>query len=176
LQELAHGGREQLADAISDKFWPEFAPLARQFLAALPRALPHAISLHERLAREKFSVQPCLRDIWHDHVLFTGDEVTGIIDFGAMDIDTPACDVARLLGGLVGPDAAQRQIGLTGYCSVRPLMAHELAAVAAFDTSIVLLAGCNWIRWIFIEGRQFENPTQVIGYFKRIMERTMLLA
>src|SRR5690606_33971928 len=52
-------------------------------------------------------VQPCIRDIWVDHVLFTGDEVTGIVDFGAMRNETPAIDVARLLRSLVGADAQQ---------------------------------------------------------------------
>jgi Ser/Thr protein kinase RdoA (MazF antagonist) len=172
LHELARGGQQQLARAISDEVWPVFAPLARQFLAALPIALPRAIDLLEPLATETFSLQPCMRDIWHDHVLFSGDQVSGIVDFGAMDFDTPACDVARLLGSLVGHDAAQRQIGLEAYDSVRKLANTELRAVAAFDTIIVLLAGCNWIRWIYVEGRQFENASQILERFQRIAERT----
>jgi Ser/Thr protein kinase RdoA (MazF antagonist) len=143
---------------------------------AVPRALPRAIALHEPLLNASFSLQPCLRDIWHDHVLFTGEEVTGIVDFGGMDVETPACDVARLIGSLVGSDVAKRQIGLAAYSTVRPLSANELQAVAAFDTSIILLAGCNWIRWIYIEGRHFEDRTQVLQHFRRIVERTHMLA
>jgi homoserine kinase type II len=172
LNELANGGHRELARAITDKVWPEFTPLAHQFVSDLTRALPIAIALHEPLSLLSFSLQPCLRDVWHDHILFTGEQVTGVIDFGAMDVDTPACDVARLLGGLVGDDVTNRQIGLTAYDSVRLLSANELQAVTAFDTSIILLAGCNWIRWIYLESREFENPKQILHYFRRIMERT----
>jgi homoserine kinase type II len=172
LNELAAGGQQQLAAEITDNVWPQLSPIAREFLAVLPRALPLAIALHEPLANLSFSLQTCLRDIWHDHVLFSGERVTGVIDFGAMDIDTPACDVARLLGGLVGDDMTSRQIGLSAYDNVRKLSLNEMQAVAAFDTSIILLAGCNWIRWIYCEGRQFENPAQILQYFRRIVERS----
>jgi homoserine kinase type II len=172
LQELALGSHQKLATAIVDELWPEFAAAARQFLALLPRALPRAIAQHESLTNLPFSLQPCIRDIWYENVLFTGDEVTGVVDFGAMDIDTPACDVARLLGSLVGSDASRRQIGLAAYQSVRPVSANELLAVGAFDMDIVLLAGCNWIRWIYAERRQFENPDKILQHFRRIVEHT----
>src|SRR5262245_33352848 len=55
-------------------------------------------------AREPLPLQPAIRDLHHDHVLFTGDEVTGLIDFGALRIDTPLTDVARLLGSLASDD------------------------------------------------------------------------
>jgi len=45
--------------------------------------------------------QVVLRDVWCDHILFAdrrSSEVTGIIDLHAAGIDTPATDLARLLG------------------------------------------------------------------------------
>jgi homoserine kinase type II len=175
LQELAHGGVQQLAQAVTNSVWPEFAPLAREFLAVLPAALPVAISQNAPLADLRFSLQPCIRDIWSDNVLFTRDEVTGVVDFGAMEIDTPAVDVARLLGSLAGPDPTSRQTGIAAYERVRPLSTNELRAVAALDTTIVLLAGCNWVRWIYVERRQFDNPAQICQHFRRIVERTRLI-
>jgi Ser/Thr protein kinase RdoA (MazF antagonist) len=176
LNELIQGGQRDLAEAIVEDHWPELAPLAREFLILLQRALPHAVSRHEPLTKLQFSLQPCIRDVWYENVLFTGNEVTGIVDFGAMDIDTPACDVARLLGSLVGPDATRRKIGLAAYDSVRQLSASELLAVDAFDTDIVILAGCNWIRWIYVDRRQFENSEKICQHFRRIVERARLIA
>jgi homoserine kinase type II len=172
LRQVMHDSSQELSRAITASSWPELAPLARQFLATLPRALPKAIAKLEPLANHPLPLQPCLRDIWHDHVFFTGNEVTGLIDFGAVDIDTPATDVARLLRSLAGDNASDWQIGLDAYAEVRTLSHHELLAARALDASGTILAGCNWIRWIYVERRQFENQVQVIDRFRRILDRS----
>ena len=43
-------------------------------------------------------LQLCLRDVHADHVLYTHDRVTGVIDYGAVAVDHPAVDLARLIG------------------------------------------------------------------------------
>jgi homoserine kinase type II len=176
LRQLAHGGIQELSRAIANESWPELTPLACAFLNALPRALPRAISQLEPLASAPLPLQPCIRDVWHDHVLFTGNEVTGVIDFGALDIDTPATDIARLLGSLVGDDAPGWRTGLAAYSTVRPLSQNESRAVVALDASGTILAGCNWIRWLYIERRAFENRAQVIERFRRIAARVQSMA
>jgi homoserine kinase type II len=103
--------------------------------------------------------------------LFTGDEVTGIIDFGAVDINTPATDIARLLGSLVADDLEGWQTGLAAYSAVRPLSPEESLAVVALDRSGIVLAGCNWIRWIYIERREFDNRQHVIDRFRKLLGR-----
>jgi Ser/Thr protein kinase RdoA (MazF antagonist) len=117
-----------------------------------------------------------LRDVWHDHVLFSRDEVTGMIDFGAVDFDTPAVDVARLLGSLVGDDAEGWQAGLAAYTAARPLSHDETRAIAALDAAGTVLAGCNWIRWIYTDGRRFENREQVVARFAKLLDRARLLS
>ena len=171
LHDLAHGGIDELSGAITRATWPDLAPLAHQFVAALPRAVPRAIAQLEPLAGIRLPLQVCIRDIWHDHVLFTGNEVTGLIDFGAAGIDTPATDIARLLGSLVGDDSAGWQTGLAAYSAIRPLTRDESLAAFALNASATILAGCNWIRWLYIEHREFENRKQVIGRFRKIMTR-----
>ncbi len=180
LHELAHGGIHDLSQAVTPATWPDLAPLARQFLAALPRALPQAIAQLEPLAAARLPIQVCLRDIWHDHVLFTGSEVTGLIDFGAVAIDTPATDIARLLGSLAdtplptreGPGEGSQnrdawQIGLAAYTATRPLSPQESLAARALNAAAPILAGCNWLRWIYVERRQFENRAQIVERFRR---------
>jgi Ser/Thr protein kinase RdoA (MazF antagonist) len=171
LRDLVSGGTDMLPRAIKDDDWPELAPLSRQFTAILPRSLPRAIAELAPLAAIALPLQPCIRDIWHDHVLFEGDTVTGLIDFGAMQIDTPAGDVARLLGSLVGDDEVGWREGLAAYAAVHRLSEQELLAVSALDTSGVILAGCNWIQWIYVDGRQFESQGQVLDRFRRIVSR-----
>jgi Ser/Thr protein kinase RdoA (MazF antagonist) len=197
LRALTPSQIQNLAHSIRDTTWPDLAPLARRFIETLPQTLPRAIAQVEPLTDAHLPLQPCLRDIWHDHVLFTGDEVTGLVDFGATDIDTPATDLGRLLGSLASssslpplpcreacgepsragqgegsPSVANTwQEGFAAYNTLRPLTPDEARAAHALNTSGNLLAGCNWIRWIYIEDRQFDDPAQVIERFRRIVAR-----
>jgi Ser/Thr protein kinase RdoA (MazF antagonist) len=173
LHELQTDGIDTLARSINDAIWPELVPFARQFLAALPRVLPHAIAQLSPLANVPLPLQPAIRDIWHDHVLFEGDDVTGLVDFGATQIETPTGDVARLLGSLVDDDAKGWREGLAAYSAARPLTEQETAAVSALDISGTILAGCNWIRWIHVDGKQFENGAQVLTRFTRLLDRVL---
>jgi homoserine kinase type II len=176
LEKLRHGEIEELSLALGNIQWPEFSRQARMFLAILPECLPRAIERLRPLVNVSMSLQPCLRDIWHDHVLFTGNEVTGIIDFGAVDVDTPATDIARLLGSLVGDDAEGWRIGLDCYSTIRPLSADEQSTIRALDASGTILAGCNWIRWICVDRRQFDDGPRILERFERIVGRCRSLA
>lgn len=172
LRELSHRGTNDLAEAINVDTWPDLATLARRFLGTTSATLPRAIAQLAPLSNIILPVQPCLRDIWHDHVLFMGDEVTAIIDYGSINIDTPSTDVARLLGSLVGDDEAGWHAGVKAYSTIRPLSADEERAAKALDTSSTILAGCNWLRWIYIDGRQFEDRAQIVERFQRIVTRS----
>jgi Ser/Thr protein kinase RdoA (MazF antagonist) len=171
LNELGVKGAGHLCGAITPHILPPLEPLAHQFLATLPYVIPDVTRQLESLTRNCFPTQPCIRDIWHDHVLFTDNEVTGIIDFGGMDIDTPTTDIARLLGSLVADDDKNWQIGIDAYSSVKPLSATEAQTAKALDHSGTILAGCNWLQWIYVDRRQFERPAQIIERFRRIVER-----
>jgi homoserine kinase type II len=171
LRELSQRGVEELNRVLEDATWPELTKPARRFVSLLPTCLPRAIGKLEPLAGHAFRMQPCLRDIWHDHVLFTVDEVSGIVDYGAIDIDTPATDIARLLGSLVGDDAIKWRVGIDAYSQVCSLTPEEEQATRALDASGLILAGCNWLRWIGAENRQFENRAQIVARFGRIVER-----
>jgi homoserine kinase type II len=171
LRELSTQGVTLLSRAINVTVWPELAPLAHEFVARLPNAVPSAMAMLEPIASVRLKLQPCLRDVWHDHILFTGNEVTGIVDFGAVDIDTPSTDIARLLGSLVENDVEGWEAGLAAYSTVCPLSPDEELAVFALDQSGTVVAGWNWIRWIYLEGRQFENKSQVVARFRELLAR-----
>lgn len=104
-------------------------------------------------------VQPVLRDARPGHFLFTGDRVTGLVDFGAMGIDPVSADLARLLSEGIGEDPALRSHALSSYAAVRPLDPAEAAAIEAFERSAALLGGARWIRWHFVERRGFDDPS-----------------
>jgi Ser/Thr protein kinase RdoA (MazF antagonist) len=125
----------------------------------------------------RVALQPCIRDVWRENVLFSGDEVSGLIDFGALEFDNVATDVARLLASLVADDPQGWRAGLTAYESVRKLSAAEAVLVAAFDRANVLLSGLNWCRWHYLDGREFADRARMLARVDEHLQRlTRLVA
>lgn len=121
------------------------------------RALEHVARFDPGPVR----VQPVLRDVWAEHVLFVGDRVTAIIDWHAAGIDTPATDIARLTGSW--PAArAQRTAFIQAYARVRPLGAVERSLVGFLDAAGVVCAIDNWLRWTLEEQRSFADMDRVL--------------
>jgi homoserine kinase type II len=118
-----------------------------------------------------FPLQPCLCDVWHDHVLFEGDRVTGLVDYGGVKTDHVAVDLARLLGSLVGDDPAMREAGLGAYAAVRPLTEEEYALVSVLDETGTLLGAANWLRWLFHESREYPDPAAVARRLAALVQR-----
>ena len=67
-------------------------------MARLPVHLNEAERVLRPWTRQRVPVQLCFTDVHREHVLFSGDEVTGLIDYGAVKLDNPAVDLARLFG------------------------------------------------------------------------------
>jgi Ser/Thr protein kinase RdoA (MazF antagonist) len=129
-----------------------------------PRSLSHVVAFDPG----PLAMQPVVRDLWSDHVLFADDrqQVAGIVDFHAAAFDTPATDLARLLGSWwVGGEPTQRAAGwdsaLGAYDRVRPLTAPERRLVPFLAVTGVLFALDNWFRWLLEERRSFPASAAV---------------
>lgn len=62
--------------------------------------------LGESLAARSYQLQPVLTDLWRENVLFDGERISGIIDYGSLAIDTPLVTWARLIGSFEFSSAA----------------------------------------------------------------------
>ena len=162
---------QRLQAALPNVRWPDFVRRAERQLALFSTC---AIPVARSLSTTQDLIVPlqwCVRDVWHDHVLFAGEEVVGLVDFGALRVESVVGDIARLLGSLVGDDVQAWQVGLEAYESVSPLSSTERRLLRAFDRSSVLLSGMNWLRWICFEGRRFDDSQAVLLRLDDILQR-----
>ena len=112
----------------------------------------------EQAAARIIRLQPCLRDARPEHFLFEGDRLSGLVDYGAMGVDSVAGDLARLLGEWSGGDPTARSEALDSYQVVRPLDPTEASLIRVFESATALLIGERWVRWKYIEGSPFRRP------------------
>jgi Ser/Thr protein kinase RdoA (MazF antagonist) len=140
-----------------------------EFIARVARAEPRTCL-----------VQAVLRDVWHEHVLFADRRhcrVTGFIDAHAAGIDTPATDLARLLGSWQ-PRAALAHLPLAerwpeawrAYAAVRPLPADAERLIQFLHATGVVFGLDNWFRWTLAEGRRFSNERGVLQRIDGLIE------
>jgi Ser/Thr protein kinase RdoA (MazF antagonist) len=163
LRELRAGRLADLQGAITPGDWPELAARARELLARFNQSAAKVEPLLAAAAAAQVNLQPCIRDVWSAHVLFEGNEVSGLVDFGSLRPENPAADVARLLGSLAGDNPADWQRGLAAYQTIRRLSPEELTLVSAFDRSTVLMGGLQWLDWIYLVQREFTNRAAVLA-------------
>ena len=145
--------------------------LAARWLALAGPAAPVVAPRVEGLAGETWNLQPVIRDVRPDHFLFDGDELTGLVDFGAMGVDTVATDLARLLGETAGRGEQARGVALDAYDAIRPISPRERAAIEVFEAANAVLGGARWVRWHFVDRRQFADPGAVQAGFRRTLDR-----
>lgn len=142
------------------------SPIGRRAVAAIASRRADAVPL-----------QAVLRDVWTAHVLFSTEDasrVAGIVDPHAAAVDTPATDLARLLGGWLGGGAASDPLAawpaaVTAYEATRPLSGAERGLVPLLHAAGVIYGLDNWFRWACEEHRRFTAPATVLARVDRLL-------
>jgi Ser/Thr protein kinase RdoA (MazF antagonist) len=123
-------------------------------------------------------VQAVVRDVWCDHVLYAEDDpsrVAGVIDLHAAAIDTPATDIARLVGSWQAESGrsptANWATALEAYEAIRPLSEVERRWIPWLHATGVLFGLDNWFRWTLLESRGFVRPAQALSRLDRLIEQ-----
>ena len=174
LARLIAGEFASLAAVLNRAGTDPNVPTARRWLALARAAAPGVVVPIVRAADRPIDLQPCLRDARPDHFLFGGDRLTGLVDFGAMGVDSIAADLARLLGEATGGDARTRRFALEAYAEARAdgrPTAAEIDALEAFEAANAVLGGVRWVRWHFAERRRFADPAAAAGGLSRTLRR-----
>lgn len=127
-----------------------------------------------------------LRDVHREHVLFAPDprenrlEVRGILDYDAVDFDSPAVDLARWAGdfdanassggifteplNLSAADSQQSPLhaAVAGYRNIRSFSKREWELAETLMDVNRVGALANWLVWLVSEHRQFTASAQQI--------------
>lgn len=162
LQALQNGQLRQLLDAAARCPWEPLRSRAQEYARLFAAAAPQVSALLARSANAVVRLQPSVRDARGEHFLFVANELSGLVDFGALRVDeSPATDLARLLGDFAADQEPLWELGLKAYEELRPLEPAERQMVASYDAGNVLLSLANWLRWIAVEQRQFQDTQRV---------------
>jgi homoserine kinase type II len=167
-RELVRSGWRPLAHAATDDSARPAAERVWQILSPRIDAIP---DLLKRWNTQIWPLQPCLCDVWHDHILFNGDRVTGVVDYGAMKIDHPAVDVARLLGSFVEDDPAGWATGIAAYRKVRPFTAEEEELARVLDLAGTTVGASVWLRWLYHDGKEFVDRAAASRRLEMLVKR-----
>jgi homoserine kinase type II len=168
---LLESGFDRIESALGRFLADELHPVARRWLSLARTLAPGFLPRLRDAARLRVALQPCLRDARPEHFLFEGDRLTGLVDYGAMGIETVAADLARLMGEWMGGHEPLRASAMSCYESVRACGESERALVTAFESAADLLIGAHWLRWYLLEHRRFEDPQSVARGLTRGLAR-----
>lgn len=132
----------------------------------------HIASLRTRLnefSTMELPLHPVVRDLRAEHLLFTGDQLTGLVDFDAMQMDSVAYDLSRLTSSM-RLDESQLHLALSTYHSARPIQAAEAKLVQLLTAVSTLLAPLSWVNWLVLEQRSFGNLAAVERRLKEVAD------
>lgn len=159
------------ADAASARSAADVGDSLHQLTRLILLGASDVLTDLERAVRITVPVQPVLRDVWRDHILFTGDEVTGIIDPSACRTESVAADLARLLGSMIGDDRGLWDFAIAEYARHRPLSLSEQALIPVLDRSGVLLSAVTWLEWLGPQQRVSVDDSRVLPRLRELTAR-----
>lgn len=141
----------------------EFGELALAAIDLMSLQQPSLLMTLSRISSQKFPLQPVIRDLHADHVLFVGDNVTGFIDLNACTTDHVCNDLVRLCRSWFGADNRRVCEFIAAYEELHPLDSDGWKLLRALDRCNVFLNPLTWLQRRYDDGRltQTEQP-QVI--------------
>lgn len=119
------------------------------------------------------------RDVWSEHLLYDGERLSGIIDFGAARVDEPLTDLVRLLTTCEPSDTPRRRWGLEVYLQERERWGEFERGPAwgwerfqLYDEAATLLSAVQWLEWLIVEDREFNTPrAQLLNRWASFIQR-----
>jgi homoserine kinase type II len=176
LRVLREWAGSRASPALSPHRLPTLHTLLASAAAAVADAAPAALRALAPWETVRLPVHPCVRDLRGDHVLFGGAEVTGIVDFGAAALDSPAIDLARLLGDFAGDDENRFRAGIEAYRSAGGTLDAPDEFVRILDRAGVVCSLVGWLVRLIVERRVPPDPVAAGARIERLLARCARIA
>lgn len=178
LVKMRSGGIFDLAAALGSALKrglrPDISGSCEQILAAywdLQERIFARLEVAQQLAVPIF---PVVRDVRAEHFLFSnseaGEQLTGIVDFGAMRLDSVTLDLSRLMTTLLPAKEELRLAGLKAYREVRELKSAEADLLPALVEGAALHNGLQWLIWLLQERMAFGDWDAVSRRLQQVVE------
>lgn len=116
-------------------------------------------------------VQPCVRDLRGEHVLFHDAVVVGIVDYGAMAEDSPAIDLARLLGDYSASNLEHFDIGLQSYRAAGGELDTPDEFVRMLSRTGTIGSVIMWLIHLGVERRSYPDTEAVEARIHSLIQR-----
>jgi aminoglycoside phosphotransferase (APT) family kinase protein len=123
-----------------------FRELALRSLDAISKWTYWLNQALQTVGHQAFALQPVIRDLWRPHVLFSGDQCTGLIDLTAASTDHPCLDLARLFRSWFGRDTAAVCRAFQEFADIHGVSFEDAQLFGALDAAAALLSPLTWIR------------------------------
>lgn len=149
---------------------PELDDLVDRGARAVARLAGAAVAALRPWAARPLAARPCVRDLRAAHVLFDAGRVTGVVDYGAMGVDTPAVDLARLLGDYAAADPGLLGDGLGAYRAAGPLDAPD-ALVATLARTGAVCSVLGWLVRLFVRREPGAPAGRVAARLRELVAR-----
>jgi Ser/Thr protein kinase RdoA (MazF antagonist) len=154
--------------------YPQWEPLWERIRSVLHRHLPPLKQALQSILHLEASLQVCWRDLRQEHLLFVngleGPQISGIIDYGAADIDHPAVDLARLLGDYAAASPEPMRVfaeGLAAYEEAGRTLGPWRETVPLLHQTGTLAAIIRWLQRLY---QGLESPLQLSVVLQRLTE------
>lgn len=133
------------------------AVVGRELLPDLERAIEPLRKSISCFVNQDWPMVHAIRDIHHDHLFFHDERLSGIVDFGAMRIEARCFDLARMVGSLQWNGEHPWDESLRIYSETDTILDSERELIHSLHKCNVLLGIVNWLNWIYLEQRKFDN-------------------
>lgn len=148
----------------AQQYGPHWNSLFQQIRSVALNSLSSLTQELQAISSQTVPAAIVLGDPWSDHLFFQDQQLTGIIDYDTMRVDSVAADISRLFCSLLGQDLQAQQVALDRYLKQRTLSDIERQIWRLTNRSSQILGPILWMRWLFLE--RSISPTQVL--FRRI--------